>query len=298
LEISSQTFIKREPAVEKPVGDPDLDQKQVDIVRCSSCSAVFVRRDFPEELLDRFYMRETGGGIAINMENFGWWLQNTEDAILDILRHIAHEKRGPLLDVGCGRGTLVYLAKAAGWEAIGLDINAGMALFVKNELGIPALPGSIFDLSLPSNHFAVITLFDVLEHIYAPVRMLARCGELLRSGGVVVVKSPHGKMQLFKERFRKMLGFGTGNVATIGHINQFDTMSLPLAFQKAGLTPVGTYPARVFLPGMRGAPFDLKRTFDYGVKVGINMATDVTFRVVGLNVAYNLLGLARKRKTG
>jgi 2-polyprenyl-3-methyl-5-hydroxy-6-metoxy-1,4-benzoquinol methylase len=295
LETSAQVFLKSEPAVETPIGEADLDEKQVDIVRCVDCRAVFVRRDFPEELLDRFYTRVTGGGIALNMENFGWWLQNTEGAIQDLLRLVANEKRGPLLDVGCGRGTLVYLARQHGWEVTGLDINADMARFVKDQLGIPALSGALEDSALPFNHFAVITLFDVLEHVYAPIKMLERCKELLRPGGVLIVKSPHGKMQLFKENIRKRMGLGTGNIATIGHINQFDTRSLNRAFQKAGLTPIGVFPASVFLPAMRGAPFNLRRTIDYGLKVAVNNTTDIAFRVSGLNAALNLMGIARKR---
>jgi SAM-dependent methyltransferase len=228
------------------------------------------------------------------MENFGWWLQNTEGAIRSLLNQIRSEPRGPLLDVGCGRGTLLYLAREEGWEVSGIEINVELANFVNQELNIRCFQGSLFDVEVPLNHYRVLTLFDVLEHIYEPVKTLQRCREILRPGGIVVVKSPHWRMQYLKERVKEVIGIGTGDIGGICHINQFDPRSIQTAFRMANLNSVAVRPAKTLHPGMRGAPFNLRRTLDWGLRTAVNGLIGLLFRTMRFNVAFHLLAIARK----
>src|SRR5581483_6469434 len=264
------------------------------VVRCRDCRSAFVQRSFPESLLEEFYTQKAGGGNPVNRENFGWWLQNTETAIEQILSRIDNEVRGPLLDVGCGYGTLVYLARQRGWDTTGLEINASFATFVRDELKIPCIEALIDDTRLPREHFRIIVLFDVLEHIYSPVDMLRRCWELLIPGGIIVVKSPNWRMQYVKESLKKSCGRGPGNIATIGHINQFDRNSLTRAFSRAGFSTMDVSPSHSFLPGIRGCEFNWKRNTEYWFKKSYNLGVNAFYRVFGANLAFNLLGMARK----
>ena len=105
------------------------------------------------------------------MENFYWWLQNTEMAFKDILRHIDNEPRGPLLMRAAVMDPSLPGAPQ-GWEVSGLEINADCARFVSEELAVPCILGTLGNKDLPRNHFGVITLIDVLEHLYDPVNTL------------------------------------------------------------------------------------------------------------------------------
>lgn len=293
LEATEQKSFKREPATNNP-SRVDFANIYVDLVRCRQCAAVFVRRDLSKELIEKFYRSGNSVSFPANMENFYWWLQNTEMAFKDILRHIDNEPRGPLLDVGCGRGTLLYLARRQGWEVSGLEINADLARFVSEELAVPCILGTLGNKDLPRNHFGVITLIDVLEHLYDPVNTLRRCQELLRPGGVVIVKSPYWRMQYLKEQIRYLLGLGPGDIANIGHINQFSPLSLGLAMRRAGFQPLGFYPAQSFLPAIRGTSFNLKRTIEYGITAAFNISIKLIFKIFRINFSFNMLGLARK----
>lgn len=274
---------------------PELSWLTVDVVQCLACRSVFVHReDIPLELVESLYDDEPRAGFEMNIENFGWWRRNIEDAMQPILSLLQSEPRGPLLDVGCGRGVFACMASEHGWPVTGLELDSRAVTFVQDTLGIDAVQGTIFSETLREHHYAVITLIDVLEHIYHPVNTLKRCAELLRPGGVVVVKVPHWRMQYVKESIKKMLQVGTGDIAGIGHLNQFDRRSLCLAFQKAGLDPIRVGTARSFLPALRGAPFSLKRTLGYGVLKGINTATECVWWVTGWNLSFNMLGSARR----
>jgi SAM-dependent methyltransferase len=293
LEATDQKSFKWEPATHDP-DRVDFANLYVDLVRCRQCAAVFVRRNLSRKLIEKYYSAETSGSIPANMENFYWWLQNTEMAFKDILRHIAKEPRGPLLDVGCGRGTLLYLARQQGWAVTGLEINAEMARFVSQELAVTCILGTSDNNDLPKNYYGVITLLDVLEHLYDPVKILRRCRELLRPGGVVIVKCPYWRMQYLKEQIRYWVGLGSGDIANIGHINQFSPLSLGLALRRAGFQLIGFYPAQNFLPAIRGTSFNLKRTIEYGITEALNILIKLIFKIFRVNLSFSILGLARK----
>lgn len=293
LRKTEQKVLKREPASEN-IAHTDLSHICVDIVRCLECSAVFVSRNISQEVIERYYVEKLGARISIDKDYFNWALQYTQPAIDQILRYIDKELRGALLDVGCGCGVLLFLAKQKRWLVTGLDLNAKMVKFVLGGLGIDCLNGTLFDFDLPKNHYSVITLIDVVEHLYEPVKTLARCRELLKPGGIILVKTPQWRMQYLKERAKRLLQVGTGNIAKIVHINQFDPSSMQLAFQQAGLVPVAIYPAKLSLQGMQGAPFSIKNLIEHIIRAAVNATVELLYTKTQLNLSFHLLGVARK----
>jgi len=97
---------------------------------------------------------------------------------------------GRLLDVGCneGRGLLFY--RGNGWEAEGLEPNAGAAAAARG-LGFPvhAMPLRNF---LPEKPYDVVVLSNVLEHSQDPRGMLERVRGILAPGGRLWVSVPDG----------------------------------------------------------------------------------------------------------
>jgi SAM-dependent methyltransferase len=95
-------------------------------------------------------------------------------------------KDGRLLDVGCGRGTLVRLARAAGVEAYGLE---------RPYPGAPSLPHVLYreltECGFPEGHFQVVVLWHVLEHLQNPVEALGEIHRLLRPGGWLSIAVPN-----------------------------------------------------------------------------------------------------------
>lgn len=102
-------------------------------------------------------------------------------------------KRGlaNVLDVGCGAGDFLDLARKAGLRTFGLELNptaAGKAraknheIFDRllHELPPDACPGG-FDL---------ITLFQVLEHIPDPVAIINQAAARLKQGGYISIAVP------------------------------------------------------------------------------------------------------------
>jgi SAM-dependent methyltransferase len=194
-----------------------------------------------------------------------------------------------MLEAGCGIGTFLADARDAGWDVSGVEINVGFPEFCRSELGIENVKvGLISDPPFAEESFDVVAMLDVLEHMYDPVLAVKQSARLLKPGGILVVKSPNGPMQLRKEKLKKMLGRGSGYVAGIGHLNHFTPRTLSLVFSTGGLRTGSISPALSFQEGIAGPGFTPRRVARH---VGI-LAANALMRVSG--VGLNLVGLARR----
>ena len=259
------------------------------MVGCSDCPFIYVERDFPESYVNGFYEERAGGGYGLSKENFFWWHEATKHSNRHILSLLGPANSKRMLEAGCGIGTFLADARDAGWAMSGLEINAEFPEFCRKELGIEDVKvGLISDPPFSDASFDAVAMLDVLEHMYDPVASVTQCARLLKPGGLLVVKSPHGPMQLRKERVKKLLGSGDGYVAGIGHLNQFTSKTLSLAFRNGGLEPVLIRPARSFQQGITGAGFTARRVARHLMIDVANALMQVT------GTGLNLVGIARK----
>ena len=97
---------------------------------------------------------------------------------------------GRLLDVGCGNGGFLMLARQAGWQVEGLDFDAG-AVQVARARGLEVHHGGIEMLGERSACYDVITLCHVIEHVHDPITTLRRLHALLKPGGVLWLDTPN-----------------------------------------------------------------------------------------------------------
>jgi SAM-dependent methyltransferase len=105
-------------------------------------------------------------------------------------RHVQHP--GRLLDIGCGNGRLLYVAKRAGWDVKGVELSAQAAAAVRDRVGVEVLTGDFLELTGEGGErYDAICLRHVLEHIADSRRVLARIRALLRPGGYALIEMPN-----------------------------------------------------------------------------------------------------------
>jgi len=101
---------------------------------------------------------------------------------------------GRLLDIGSGNGRLLYLAKQAGWDTMGLELSDSMARFVTAELGIEVLVANFLD---PTPELGSIEAFDavvlrhVLEHLPDPLVTMEKLRALVKPQGHLLLEMPN-----------------------------------------------------------------------------------------------------------
>lgn len=133
---------------------------------------------------------------AIAMGSLGAWalgrvLPGKAHCAEAAFRHLpAGRESGSLLDVGCGNGAFLKIAKSLGYQASGLEPDPKAAAYGRNE-GLDVRAGRLPGSNLPQGTFDEITLLHVLEHFHRPVEALKELWSLLRPGGRLWVKVPN-----------------------------------------------------------------------------------------------------------
>jgi 2-polyprenyl-3-methyl-5-hydroxy-6-metoxy-1,4-benzoquinol methylase len=98
---------------------------------------------------------------------------------------------GTLLDVGCGIGTFLRLARDEGYEASGVELSSYAAEYAKNNFGLSVFNGELPDADFAPKSFDIITLWHILEHVADPKKFLKEVNRLLKKDGLLVIEVPN-----------------------------------------------------------------------------------------------------------
>ncbi len=109
---------------------------------------------------------------------------------LNLLEKLVPEK-GNILDIGCGKGTFLQLAKKRGWNASGIEPNFTDAQELIRNHQIEMFQGDFLEIDLPKNHFDVISLWDLIEHVPNPGYWIERISSSLKPGGLLLLATPN-----------------------------------------------------------------------------------------------------------
>ena len=97
---------------------------------------------------------------------------------------------GRLLDVGCGKGHFLAAARAAGWDAIGIEFASSSAEEAKARYGLDIVVADFMTEPLPGPYDA-LTMWHVLEHLSDPRAAVERARTFLASDGRLLISVPN-----------------------------------------------------------------------------------------------------------
>ncbi|HVS04420.1 MAG TPA: class I SAM-dependent methyltransferase [Thermoanaerobaculia bacterium] len=102
--------------------------------------------------------------------------------------------KGPVLDLGCGRGEALALLAGAGVESRGVDASAEMVAACRRR-GLDAEQGDLLAAlaATPAESLGAVVSFHVVEHLppAAIDRLLRLAWGALRPGGVLLLETPN-----------------------------------------------------------------------------------------------------------
>jgi SAM-dependent methyltransferase len=100
--------------------------------------------------------------------------------------------RGRLLDIGSGDGWLVAHMRELGWDAEGLDFDAG-AIRAARSRGVVVHQGSLHEQRFPDRSFDAITMSHSIEHLHDPLAWLQETRRVLKQGGRLAIATPNSR---------------------------------------------------------------------------------------------------------
>ena len=170
------------------------------LYRCRSCGCVFQHPLPDSATLASFYPRQYWWSES-RQSRFSSVLSRMERAYrefvaLDHVRFLERCAAGAgsgrsLLDIGCGSGTFLHLARRRGFLPHGMDVSARAVAAAREQYGLAVRQGEIGSDVWKGRDFDLVTMFHVLEHLPDPRRAITYAGGLLKPGGRLILQVPN-----------------------------------------------------------------------------------------------------------
>ncbi len=221
-----------------------LCDKGIGYFRCAGCGILYASPRFTEESMLRIYETQEFADLEpyLNWSYDAWRIRGDRTYITSaqkvalVKRYLPRGSR--LLDVGCATGLFVMEANEQGFVCEGLEPSRMLSTIARNVLKVPVSTAQIEDFRTELT-FNGIILWDVLEHLYDPVRVLHSCANLIAPDGLIFLQVPHSDGMSF--RLKSMLsrrGLKKPGYKHFGfpwHVYAFNRESLSRMLLRCGL---------------------------------------------------------------
>ena len=156
-------------------------------VQCKMCRLVYID---PWKETDNFYSEgyftDTNRYIDSNK------ISELNEIFNKIFNRIErYSKKGRLLDIGCGPGSLLVVARTRGWEVQGVELSLWASNYARKTNNLNVYTGRLEDIIFEHNYFDVVICNHTLEHLDNPKILLSRANRILKTNGLLFIGIPN-----------------------------------------------------------------------------------------------------------
>jgi len=206
------------------------------VVKCKSCGLVYTNPQPGRKLIEEHYQKEY----------YKEWIEKQMERRISMWKRRIKEikeykSNGNLLDVGCGIGTFLRLAKEEGFEIFGTEISDYACKYVKDNLKIDVFRGNLEEANFPPVSFDVVTIWHTLEHLPNPKAILKEINRIIKKDGLLVIAAPNLNNFIMKFLYlivkgKKLVLFS--DQAKEWHFYHFSSQTITSMLKKTGFRVV------------------------------------------------------------
>jgi SAM-dependent methyltransferase len=136
------------------------------------------------------YISHTNTSKGLVNKLYQWVRKRTLVQKRRLIEKVTGVKKGRILDAGSGTGAFVHTMKQEGWEATGLEPDAGARAVAQQLYNISLADMPVFN-QLEAGQYDAITLWHVLEHVHDLPAYVQQLKKLLRDNGKIFIAVPN-----------------------------------------------------------------------------------------------------------
>jgi len=173
-----------------PEASSPTNEEGFELLICPDCGLGRTWPPLPSEAIGKWYPEQYYGkeNVRFNpiFERMVRWFRKRRAAVL-----YSRVPRGPVLDVGCGRGMMLSYMRELGYEAHGLELSETAAHHARHILKLEVATGDFINSPHERSRYNAAIFCHTLEHFSNPVAAIARAYEILKPGGVLWIAVPN-----------------------------------------------------------------------------------------------------------
>ena len=175
------------------IKDYSISKEEFQTENCNDCGFLFTNPIPSEETIGPYYESDeyishsgTQKGVVSKLYH-----QVRKINLSNKYNTVRSENKGKnILDYGCGTGEFLSYCKERGYQTTGVEPNETARNHAVNSFGLEVkLPSDLN--TLQDNHFDVITLWHVLEHVHQLKETIALLKQKLKDGGTLIIAVPN-----------------------------------------------------------------------------------------------------------
>lgn len=188
----------------KILAEKDRYGFDINYVSCSACGFIFANPYYTDDCLEEFYTSfysKIYDRAGSEKQVFEGQYINAVNSILPFVRR-SGRAIGSVLDFGCGCGGALA-AFPGDIDRVGYDFDESQMSYGR-DLGLDLR--HMRDSESDEDHYDLILLNQVLEHVTDPARLLSTLKARLAPGGILYVEVP-GMATMLSGQFNPLLAF-------------------------------------------------------------------------------------------
>ena len=174
------------------------------VVKCKTCGLVYINPRPTKDEIKYYYPNEyCAYKGALSKHSSNTYIDNQENKSR-YEKIIRFKKGGRIIDIGCGDGCFLRYMKKNNWEVFGVEISELASNYARKEVGLNIFTGELLDAKFPNEHFDVVTLWAVIEHLHNPLGILTEINRILRRDGLLIFNTQNiesAEAKIFKNKW-------------------------------------------------------------------------------------------------
>jgi len=163
----------------------DLNRDFGKIVRCRRCGLIYTNPRLKSEIAKQLYINSVDDK----------YIQEKEERIKSFERVARKCEKitngGNVLDIGCFCGYFLKALSNNKWRCFGVELSKWGCNYIKKNFGLEIFNGNLFQANYPDKYFDLITMWDVLEHLYNPKETFSEINRILQDNGILCFVVPN-----------------------------------------------------------------------------------------------------------